>query len=179
MTLYLNEQVTPEELRRAGDSGAIAACKLYPAGATTNSEAGVARLDAVHPLFDAMQELDLPLLVHGEATDPGVDVFDRERVFLERDLAPLCERFPALRVVFEHITTADAARFVEGAREGVAATLTPQHLLLDRNDLFVGGLRPHHYCLPVLKRREHRDELRRVVASGSSPPSRPARPSSP
>ncbi|MEM7306348.1 MAG: dihydroorotase [Planctomycetota bacterium] len=166
MTLYLTERTGADEIRRAGEAPGVFACKLYPAGATTNSDAGVADLEALYPALEAMQEVDLPLLVHGESTDPEVDVFDREKVFIERHLAPLCERFATLRVVFEHITTADAADFVRGARAGVAATLTPQHLLMNRGDLFAGGLRPHNYCLPVLKRRAHQEALQRAAVSG-------------
>lgn len=167
MTLYLTPRTSPEEIARAAQSPYVHAVKLYPAGATTNSDAGVADLRAIEPALEAMQTHDLPLLVHGESIDPEVDVFDREAVFIERELAPLVERFEGLRVVFEHITTAEAAHFVRDAPPRVAATLTPQHLLLDRNALFEGGVRPHRYCLPVLKRRRHRDALRGAVASGS------------
>lgn len=167
MTLYLTDRTSPDEIRRARESDAVVACKLYPAGATTNSEFGVTGLDRIESVLSAMQEVDLPLLVHGEVTDPAVDVFDRERVFIERELAPLCERFDGLRVVLEHVTTADAVTFVEQARAGIAATITPQHLLLNRNDLFAGGLRPHHYCIPVLKRSTHQDALRRAAKSGN------------
>jgi dihydroorotase len=168
MTLYLTDRTSANEVRRAADSPFVAACKYYPSGATTNSEGGVTSLNGIESALEAMQETGLPLLVHGEVTDPGVDVFDRERVFLERELAPLVERLPGLRVVIEHITTAEAVRFVEEAREGVAATLTPQHLLMNRNDLLAGGLRPHNYCQPVLKRREHQDALRRAATSGDA-----------
>ena len=167
MTLYLTPRTTPAEIVRAAASPHVCAVKLYPAGATTNAEAGVADLGAVEPVLAAMQAHDLPLLVHGESIDPAVDVFDREAVFIERSLAPLCERFEGLRVVFEHITTAEAVAFVQQAPPTVAATVTPQHLLLDRNALFQGGIRPHHWCLPVLKRRRHRDALLEAVASGS------------
>ena len=166
MTLYLTDRTPPEEMRRAKDAG-IAACKLYPAGATTNSAAGVRDLSALDPVLEAMQAADLPLLVHGETTAQDVDVFDREKVFLEETFAPATERFPELRMVFEHITCAEAARFVASAREGVAATITPQHLLLNRNDLFAGGLRPHHYCLPVLKRSVHQAALLEAATSGN------------
>ena len=167
MTLYLTDDTSAEEVRRAAEAPFVVACKLYPSGATTNSEAGVTSLGAISGVLEAMQETGLVLCVHGEVTAPEVDVFDRERVFLERELAPLVEGFAGLRVVFEHITTAEAAHFVEEAREGVAATLTPQHLLMNRNDLLAGGLRPHHYCLPVLKRRAHQQALRAAVASGN------------
>lgn len=167
MTLYLTGATTPDEIRSAKASGLIHAVKLYPAGATTNSEAGVSTLTAMHPVIDAMQEVDLPLLVHGEVTDAKVDVFDRERVFLETELAAIVTKFPALRVVFEHITTREAADFVESASERVAATITAHHLLMNRNAMFTGGIRPHHYCLPVLKREEHRQRLLSAATSGN------------
>ncbi len=166
MTLYLSASTTPQEIERASRSKDVAAVKLYPKGATTNSAQGVAGLDALGPVLDALERFDLPLLVHGESTSPDCDVFDREREFLERSLIPLVERHAGLRVVFEHITTADAAAWVEQAPERVAATITPQHLLLNRNALFQGGLRPHHYCLPVLKRETDREALVRVATSG-------------
>lgn len=167
MTLYLTPRTTPEEVARAAAHPHVVGIKLYPAGATTNAEAGVADLGVMQAVLAAMEEHDVPLLVHGESIDPGVDVFDREAVFVERELAPLVERFPRLRVVLEHITTAEAAAFVLAAPPTVAATVTPQHLLLDRNALFAGGIRPHHWCLPVLKRRRHREALLEAVASGS------------
>ncbi len=167
MTLYLTSRTTPEEIAAAAADPYVLGVKLYPAGATTNAEAGVADLDGVAAVLAAMEEHDVPLLVHGESIDPKVDVFDREAVFIERQLAPLCERFPRLRVVLEHITTAEAVTFVLGAPPTVAATITPQHLLLNRNALFSGGLRPHHWCLPVLKREKHRRALLMAVASGS------------
>lgn len=167
MTLYLTDQTSAEEIRRAKSSGFVHAVKLYPAGATTNSEAGVRALEALYPTLAAMEDADLPLLVHGEVTDAHVDVFDRERVFLETQLAPLVARFPGLRVVFEHITTREAADFVEAAGPRVAATITAHHLLLNRNALFQGGVRPHHYCLPVLKREVHRERLVRAAISGN------------
>lgn len=166
MTLYLTPETTPQEVARAAASPHVHAIKLYPAGATTNSDAGVADLRGADPVLAAMEEHDLPLLVHGESIDPTVDIFDREAVFIERQLGPLVERFARLRVVFEHITTADAAAFVRAAGPTVAATVTPQHLLLDRNALFDGGIRPHHWCLPVLKRERHRQALLDAVASG-------------
>ena len=168
MTLYLTPRTTPEEVARAAASPHVHAIKLYPAGATTNADAGVADLRAIEPVLAAMEAHDVPLLVHGESIDPGVDVFDREAVFVERELGPLCERFGRLRVVLEHITTAEALAFVLAAPPTVAATVTPQHLLLDRNALFAGGLRPHHWCLPVLKRARHREALLQAVASGTS-----------
>lgn len=167
MTLYLTDRTSPEEIRRAKSSGFVHAVKLYPAGATTNSEAGVRALEALYPTLAAMEDADLPLLVHGEVTDAHVDVFDRERVFLETHFAPLVARFPGLRVVFEHITTREAADFVEAAGPRVAATITAHHLLLNRNALFQGGVRPHHYCLPVLKREVHRERLVRAATSGN------------
>lgn len=167
MTLYLTPQTSADEVRRAKQSGIIHGVKLYPAGATTHSEAGVRDPQQVLPVLEAMAEVGLPLLVHGEVTDPDVDVFDRERVFIERHLAPLADRLPELRMVLEHITTREAAAFVTGSHAGVAATITPQHLLMNRNELFRGGVRPHHYCLPILKRQTHREALLEVVASGS------------
>jgi len=167
MTLYLTPTTTPEEIRRAKQSGFVHAVKLYPAGATTNSEAGVSTLTNMYAVIAAMEAVDLPLLVHGEVTDQKVDVFDRERIFLETELAPLIQKFPRLRVVFEHITTREAADYVESASERVAATITAHHLLLNRNALFTGGIRPHHYCLPVLKREEHRQRLLKAATSGN------------
>ncbi len=167
MTLYLTDRTTSEELRRAAAHPHVHAVKLYPAGATTNSAAGVNDLDQLDPLFGTLEACDLPLLVHGEVTDAEIDLFDRERTFIERHLAPLTERFPGLRVVLEHITTRDGVAFVESAREGVAGTLTAHHLAMDRNAMFAGGLQPHRYCLPVLKRREHREALVRAATSGS------------
>ncbi|XZG70365.1 dihydroorotase [Chitinibacteraceae bacterium HSL-7] len=167
MTLYLTSGLTPEEVVRAKDSGIVHGIKFYPAGATTNSEAGVSALDGVMPALEKMAELGLPFLVHGEVTDHSVDVFDREAVFIERVMAPLTARLPELRVVFEHITTRQAAEFVTAAPDNIAATVTPQHLLMNRNALFQGGIRPHHYCLPVLKREEHRQALVKAVTSGS------------
>ena len=166
MTLYLTDETGAEEIRRASASGRVLGVKLYPAGATTNSAHGVTDLERCAPALDAMQERGLALMVHGEVTDPDVDVFDREREFVERTLAPLVERFPALKVVLEHVTTADGVGFVRGARDGVAATITAHHLLLNRNALFEGGLRPHHYCLPVLKRERHRAALLDAATSG-------------
>ncbi len=167
MTLYLTDRTSPSEIRRAASEPAVAAAKLYPAGATTHSAAGVTNLRGIAPVLEAMAEVGLPLLVHAEVTDPTVDVFDREAVFIERHLAPLVEALPELRVVVEHATTADAVQFVLGASERVAGTVTPQHLLMDRNALFEGGLRPHRYCLPVLKRREHTEALRAAIRSGT------------
>jgi len=168
MTLYLTDQTSAAEIARASESGAIIGSKLYPAGATTFSDSGVTDLARLEPALDAMSELDLPLLVHGEVTDPGIDVFDREARFIERVLAPLCERWPRLRVVFEHVTTRAAVQFVRAARAGVAATVTPQHLLFNRNAMFSGGLRPHYYCLPLLKTEPDRLSLLEVLAQGDA-----------
>ena len=167
MTLYLTEATTPDEIARARDSGFVHAVKYYPAGATTNSDAGVRDLANVRHVLEAMQRHDLPLLMHGEVTDPDVDIFDREAVYIERVLAPLLTDFPGLRLVLEHITTEAAAQFVAAGPERLAATITAHHLLLNRNALFVGGIRPHHYCLPVLKRERHRQALVAAATSGS------------
>ncbi|MCB1324585.1 MAG: dihydroorotase [Spirochaetales bacterium] len=168
MTLYLTETTEPEEVDRAAASEFVAGIKLYPAGATTNSEAGVHSLSGLYRVFERMEERDLVLEVHGEVTDRQADVFDRERLFLERELAPLVERFQRLRVVFEHVTTREAVDFVRETKGRVGATITPQHLLLNRNALFAGGIRPHNYCLPVLKREEHRRALVDAATSGHS-----------
>ena len=167
MTLYLTDSTPAAEIRRAKASGIVHAVKLYPAGATTNSDAGVTSLEKTYPTLEAMQETGLPLLVHGEVTDPNVDIFDRERMFIERQLIPLMERFPALRVVFEHITSWEAVDFVMAAPPRIAATITAHHLLLNRNHMLAGGIRPHLYCLPVLKREHDRAALLRAAASGN------------
>ena len=167
MTLYLTDNTAPAEIARAKASGLVHGVKLYPAGATTNSDSGVTDLDKCAAALAEMEKQDLPLLVHGEVTDPDVDVFDREKVFIDRILAPLVQRFPALRVVLEHVTTRDGVEFVKAASERVAATLTAHHLLMNRNDMFAGGIRPHHYCLPVLKREEHRRALVEAAVSGN------------
>jgi dihydroorotase len=166
MTLYLTDNTDPDEIRRAHDSGFVHAVKLYPAGATTNSDAGVTNLAHCYKALELMQEVGMPLLVHGEVTAPGIDVFDREAVFIERVMSPLRRDMPALKIVFEHITTKDAAQYVAEADGPIAATITPQHLLYNRNDLFKGGIRPHFYCLPVLKREEHRQALVTAATSG-------------
>jgi dihydroorotase len=166
MTLYLTDATTPDEVARAKAAGAVA-FKLYPAGATTHSDAGVTDVRKTYPALQAMQREGLLLLVHGEVTDPAVDVFDREAVFIERVMQPLRADFPELKVVFEHITTAEAAQYVAGSDRFTAATLTPQHLLYNRNALFMGGLRPHYYCLPVLKKERHRQALVAAATSGS------------
>ena len=167
LTLYLNDSTDAAEIQLAAAADFLHAVKLYPAGATTNSDAGVAELDSLFATLAAMEEADLPLLVHGEVTDPGVDVFDREKVFIDRYLAPIVERFPGLRVVLEHITTRDAVAFVREAPANVAATITAHHLLYNRNDMLVGGIRPHFYCLPVLKRNIHQVELMEAATSGN------------
>jgi dihydroorotase len=167
MTLYLTDQTDAAEIEVAAASEFVYAVKLYPAGATTNSEAGVAELDGLFETLAAMEEVDLPLLVHGEVTDHAVDIFDREKVFIDRYLAPIAERFPNLRIVLEHITTRDAVHFVREAGPNIAATITAHHLLLNRNDMLVGAIRPHLYCLPVLKRNIHQVELMEAVSSGN------------
>jgi dihydroorotase len=166
MTLYLTEEMDPKEIRIGAQSGDLTAVKLYPAGATTNSESGVKDVAKVGPVFDEMQACGIPLLVHGEVTDPTVDIFDREAVFIERVLEPLRRQYPGLRVVMEHITTEHAVSYVGAAEANLAATITPHHLLINRNAIFNGGLRPHMFCLPVAKREHHRLALRRAATSG-------------
>jgi dihydroorotase len=168
MTLYLTDTTSPEEIERAAASRQIYGCKLYPAGATTHSDAGVTDIGRIAAVLERMAAVDLPLLVHGEVTDPAVDVFDREARFIERELAPLVARQPRLRVVLEHVSTRAGVEFVRGTRAGVAATITPQHLLLNRNALFAGGIRPHHYCAPVLKREGDRRALLEAVGGGDA-----------
>ena len=167
MTLYLTDDTPPEEIARAKLSGRVHGVKLYPAGATTHSEEGVTRLSRCFQALEKMEQLGLPLLIHGEVTDPMVDVFDREKAFVDEVLGPIVERFSSLKVVLEHVTTRDAVQYVEVTGPNVAATITPQHLLLNRNALFLGGIRPHHYCLPVLKREEHREALVEAATSGN------------
>jgi dihydroorotase len=167
MTLYLTEQTSAQEIAKARASGAVHAVKYYPAGATTHSEFGVSDLARCYAVLEAMADHGMPLLVHGEVTDPAVDIFDRERVFVERVLDPLVGRFPTLRIVLEHVTTREGAQFVASAPPNVAATITAHHLLINRNALFAGGLRPHHYCLPVAKREIHREALVAAATSGS------------
>jgi dihydroorotase len=166
MTLYLTDNTTPDEILRAKACGMVHAVKYYPAGATTNSDAGVTALHKTYAVLETMAEVGLPLLVHGEVTDPDVDVFDRESVFIERHLAPLLERIPDLKLVLEHVTTAEGIDFVRAAPANVAGTLTAHHLLMNRNAMFQGGIRPHHYCLPVLKRERHRQALVAAAISG-------------
>jgi dihydroorotase len=168
MTLYLTDRTPPEEIRAAKASGFVVGAKLYPAGATTHSDAGVTSIDNVWGTLEAMAEAGMVLQVHGEVTNSDVDVFDREREFIDRVLARVVERVPALKVVFEHVTTVSAVDFVRSARPGVAATVTPQHLLMNRNAMFEGGMRPHHYCLPVLKRERDREALV-AAATGDDP----------
>jgi len=167
MTLYLTDNTTGEEIAMAKASGIIHGIKLYPAGATTNSDAGVTDITKCDKALEAMEKHGLPLQVHAEVTDANVDVFDHEKVFIDRHMVPLLKRFPALQVVFEHITTRDAAQFVSAAPANVAATITAHHLLMNRNAMFAGGIRPHHYCLPVLKREEHRQTLLAAAKSGN------------
>ena len=167
MTLYLTDNTSADEIKKAKASGVIHGVKLYPAGATTNSDAGVSDLAKCTPALEAMQDVGMPLLVHAEVTDSDVDVFDRERVFIERNMIALIKNFPALKVVFEHITTKDAADFVMESPSNVAATITAHHLLMNRNDMFKGGIQPHHYCLPILKREEHRVALVSAAISGN------------
>ena len=166
MTLYLTDNTSPDEAIAAKESQFVKAVKYYPAGATTNSDSGVTDIRKCDAVFEAMQQVDLPLLLHGEVTDKGVDTFDREKVFIERHLIPLRQRFPKLRIVFEHITTAEAVEFVMNEKN-VAATITPQHLLYNRNEIFKGGIRPHFYCLPILKREQHRLALVKAATSGN------------
>ncbi len=167
MTLYLTDNTAPDEIDRALQTGFIPAVKLYPAGATTNSDAGVTAIDAVRPVLERMEKSGMVLCVHGEVTHADVDIFDRERFFIDRVLAPLAKDYPALRIVFEHITTREAAQFVSEAGPNVGATLTAHHLLLNRNAIFAGGINPHHYCLPVLKRETHREALVAAAISGN------------
>ncbi len=167
MTLFLTNQTSRQDILEAKEAGIVAA-KLYPAGATTNSDAAVDGIEALYPVFETMAECGMLLLIHGEVTESHVDIFDREKAFIDRYLSQIVSRFTSLKVVFEHITTGDAVEFVNSSSMNVAATITPQHLLLNRNDLLVGGVRPHNYCLPVLKRSTHQAALRAAVASGSS-----------
>ncbi len=166
MTLYLTETTDPEDVAASAQSGLITAVKLYPAGATTNSDSGVRDVNKVMPVLEKMAEINVPLLVHGEVTDPEVDIFDREAVFIETVLEPLRRRLPELKVVLEHITTEDGVAYVQSTDAGLAATITPHHLIINRNSLFVGGIRPHYYCLPIAKREKHRLALRKAAVSG-------------
>ena len=167
MTCYLTDGIDAMEVRRGRQAGVLTAAKLYPANATTNSSHGVTNIQNIYPVLDVMQQLGMPLLVHGEVTDNDVDIFDREAVFIERVLAPLIRNFPDLKIVLEHITTAEAATFVSESGPNVAATITPHHLTFNRNAIFKGGIRPHYYCLPIAKREKHRLALRKAATSGS------------
>ncbi|MBN9116012.1 MAG: dihydroorotase [Pandoraea sp.] len=167
MTLYLTDNTAADEIRRAKASGFVHGVKLYPAGATTNSDAGVTDLAKCRGALEAMKDVGMPLLVHGEVTSADIDIFDREKVFIDRVMSPLRRDFPGLKVVFEHITTQDAAEYVAQADGPIAATITAHHLLYNRNAIFTGGIRPHYYCLPVLKRETHRDALVKAATSGS------------
>ena len=167
MTLYLTDSTTPAEIQKASDSDSVFAAKLYPAGATTNSDSGVTDLDNIIRSLEKMSDTGLPLLVHGEVTDKEIDIFDREKIFIEKVLSPLKLNFPKLKLVLEHITTQDAVEFVNNSDDTVAATITPQHLLFNRNDMLVGGIKPHYYCLPILKRNIHQQALLEAATSGS------------
>ena len=167
MTLYLTDNTSPEEIRLAVENPHVHAVKYYPAGATTNADSGVTDISHTYAALEVMEELGLPLLIHGEVTDPRVDVFDREVVFIETVLIPLLQRYPKLRVVLEHITTRQAVEFIQATQSNVAATITAHHLMMNRNAMFQGGIRPHHYCLPVLKREVHRQALINAATSGS------------
>ena len=168
MVLYLTDMTQPDDVRTAKASGFVHAAKLYPAGATTNSDSGVTSIDKIFPVLEAMAEVGLPLLVHGEVTRSEIDVFDREKIFIGEHLSRVVERFPTLKVVFEHITTRDAVEFVQGASANVGATITAHHLLYNRNHMLVGGIRPHFYCLPILKRNTHQDALLDAATSGNA-----------
>ena len=168
MTAYLTDTIEPDEVEKGFKEGVWAACKLYPAGATTNSDSGVSDIRNIDAVLERMAHIEMPLLVHGEVVTPDIDIFDREKVFLDRILGPTMERIPTLRVVLEHITTEDSVQFVESYDERIAATITPHHLRIDRNDMLVGGIKPHNYCLPVAKRAKHKLALRKAATSGSS-----------
>lgn len=166
MTLYLTEATTADEIRKAHSSGIVHGVKLYPAGATTNSDAGVRHIENAHAALEAMQEVGLPLLIHGEVVDNAIDIFDRERVFIESVLAPTMSRFPALRCVLEHITTSEAVHYVKSHKVNLGATITAHHLLYNRNAMLAGGIKPHYYCLPIIKREQHRQALLEAATSG-------------
>ncbi|MGF1867191.1 dihydroorotase [Enterovibrio norvegicus] len=167
MALYLTDNTTPDEIKKAKASGAVVAAKLYPAGATTNSDSGVTSARNIYPVLEAMQEVGMLLLIHGEVTTHDVDIFDREKAFLDTVLAPIVNDFPGLKIVLEHITTSDAASFVKNANDNVAATITAHHLMYNRNHMLVGGIKPHFYCLPILKRNTHQKALVEAATSGS------------
>lgn len=166
MVLYMTEQTQPEDVRQGYLNGDVAAVKLYPAGATTNSDAGVKNIEKIYPVLEVMEEIGMPFLVHGEVVDPEVDIFDREAVFIEQKLIPIRERFPNLKIVFEHITTKNGVDYVQSCEKNTAATITPHHLVINRNAYLVGGIKPHYYCLPVAKRELHRLALREAATSG-------------
>lgn len=167
MTLYLTDETDPAEIKKAAESKVVKAVKLYPAGATTNSASGVTDITKIYPALEAAEKHGILFLIHGEVTDNHIDIFDREAVFIDRTLAPLVTKFPNLKIVFEHVTTSQAAEFVTAAGKNVAATITPQHLLFNRNDMLVGGIRPHYYCLPILKREDHRIALVKAALSNN------------
>lgn len=167
MTLYLTDATTPQIIQEAKASGIIFGCKLYPAGVTTHSQAGVSNLQHIYPILETMEKVGLPLLIHGEVNDAEVDIFDREAIFIDKHLVPLLAYFPALKIVLEHITTSEAVDFVKAAPANIGATITAHHLYYNRNALFVGGIKPHHYCLPVLKRKTHQDALIQAAISGN------------
>ncbi|MGB1256218.1 MAG: dihydroorotase [Thiolinea sp.] len=166
MTLYMTEQTDPQDVKQGFESGQVTAVKLYPAGATTNSAAGVKDLEKIYPVLEVMEEIGMPLLVHGEVVDSEVDIFDREAVFIEKKLLPVRAQFPALKIVFEHLTTRDGVEYVQSCAGNTAATITPHHLVINRNAMLVGGIKPHYYCLPVAKRESHRLALVEAVTSG-------------
>jgi len=166
MTVYLTESADPLDYKRGFESGVLTAAKLYPAGATTNSDAGVRDLKKIYPVLEMMQKLGMPLLIHGEVVDPEIDIFDREAVFIEQKLIPLRNDFPELKIVFEHLTTFDGVEYVQSCAGHTAATITPHHLVVNRNAMFAGGIRPHYYCLPVAKREQHRQALSLAATSG-------------
>lgn len=168
MVLYLTDRTDEKEIELAANSDFVHAVKLYPAGATTNSDAGVADLNSLYPTLAAMEKQGLPLLIHGEVTDNDIDIFDREKVFIDRHLAPIAETFPSLKIVLEHITTKDAVDFVSSMPDTIAATITAHHLMFNRNDMLVGGIKPHYYCLPILKRNIHQNALRDAAISGNA-----------
>jgi dihydroorotase len=168
MVLYLTEQTDPQDVKKGFLAGDVAAVKLYPAGATTNSDAGVKDVEKIYPVLEVMQEIGMPFLVHGEVVDADIDIFDREAVFIDQKLIPIRQRFPNLKIVFEHITTKDGVDYVQSCEENTAATITPHHLVINRNAMLVGGIQPHYYCLPVAKRESHRLALLEAATSGDS-----------
>jgi dihydroorotase len=167
MTIYLTEKTDKKDLEQSFNNGIVFGAKLYPAGATTNSDSGVKNIEKIIPLLEIMEKIGMPLLIHGEVTDNKVDIYDREKVFIETILYEICKKFPNLKITLEHITTKDAVTFIKQSNHNVAATITPQHLALNRNAIFSGGIKPHYYCLPILKREEHRLELIKAATSGN------------